>query len=139
MIKLVNFQQIDFLEAQKKQIREKKILFFSQKDIYYNIGKQKSLLIAKDNNLIKIKVPKDFYSNGLTVPFFLKFFINPIDDKYSEASFYHDYLYFNNKGFTRYEIDNIFKQILEVCNVNFITRNIFYLTVRMFGWCFFTK
>lgn len=142
-MKVISFNFIDFKKAKDKKSIVRKVLFFKQNDLYYNLGIQKTLKIEKDNKILKIDVPADFYSNGLTIPYFLKKIINPIDYKYSEASFYHDFLYTYRKNLiikdeiihiSRAEADFIFYQILKIINVNIVTRCFFYIIVRLFGW-----
>jgi hypothetical protein len=79
-----------------------------------------------------IKVPKNFITDLASVPRFL-WNIFPPFGKYTKAAVLHDYLYQNHSGFTRKEVDKIFKEAMKVSGVNFFIRNLFYLGVRVFG------
>lgn len=79
-----------------------------------------------------ISIPIGFETDFASIPRFLWPIISPIDD-HGKAAVVHDYLYF--KGiYTRKRSDLIYKEALEVLNVNQGKIYIMYYLVRVFGW-----
>lgn len=76
-------------------------------------------------------VPKGFSTDLTSTPRVL-WSIYPPFGKYQRGAIVHDYLYKNK--YPRKHADKIFKKIMELDNVGFLTRNIFYITVRLLGW-----
>lgn len=78
-----------------------------------------------------VRVPIGFRTDFASVPKQLQWLYTP-QGKYSRASVIHDYLYASAE-MPRLEADIIFYQAMKADGVDFITRNIFYWTVRYFG------
>lgn len=81
-----------------------------------------------------IKVPRGFITNFASIPKVFRIILLPYG-KYSSASVVHDWLYSKKcyMQISRKEADNIFLEIMEECEVNFVIRYSMYILVRMFG------
>lgn len=146
-IKVIEFSDLSLKDAKHKKIFIDKFLFWSQENTYYSLGfdteliLRKYLIEKKKYKTIKLKISKDFYSNGANIPFFLKKIFPPIGRNYEIASFYHDFLYTYGltHGISRLEADQVFYEIMKIENVKLLTRGLFFLAVRIFGSSFFGK
>ena len=88
-----------------------------------------------------IMVPKGFITDFATTPRFIWSLYPPIG-RYSKAALLHDYLYveFDKSTFkNRKTCDLIFKEAMKVSGVDWLTRNIFYWSVRIFGKFYWDK
>jgi hypothetical protein len=82
-----------------------------------------------------IMVPRGFITDFASTPRFV-WSIYPTIGNYSKAAVLHDYLYKEHKDSyfnDRKTCDLIFREAMEVSGVDWLTRNIFYWLVRMFG------
>ncbi len=84
-----------------------------------------------------IVVPKGFATDGASIP---KCFWNVFDPfgPYFHSALIHDFLYSSqNTTFTRLESDEIFKEGMSHLGINWITRELIFRSVRLFGWRFY--
>lgn len=141
MVKVSEFSDICLSTAEYKKICIGNFIFWSQEEEYYSLGFGTELKLIKNSKKKTIKISKEFYSNGATVPFFLKKIIPPVGRNYDTACFYHDFLYTYGPvhGISRLEADEIFYQIMKICEVNFFLRRFLFVIVRIFGRAFFAK
>ena len=82
-------------------------------------------------------IPKGFNTDLASIPKIFWSFDSPFEFETIPPAILHDYLYFNPSGFSRYEADVIFYDALIVNGVSFWRANLYYYTVRSFGWRFF--
>ena len=94
------------------------------KDFGYDVGKEDS------GN--KINVPIGFITDFASVPRFLWWFI-PRWGKYGNAAVIHDYCYWEQQ-YNRKEVDNIFREGMEVLRVENARIFILHWAVRLFGY-----
>lgn len=77
-------------------------------------------------------VPVGFKTDLATIGFLNKIFRT--SGNWNKAAVLHDFLYTIPIGsLDRKSVDKYFLEALEDCNVNFITRNIMYYSVRLYG------
>ncbi|MGH1418407.1 MAG: DUF1353 domain-containing protein [Hyphomicrobiaceae bacterium] len=86
-----------------------------------------------------IKVPTDYFTNFATIPWYLRFYIDPMGD-HMEAAVVHDWLY--SVGGTpteerKQKADEIFRDVLKESGVNIIRRNLMYQAVSAVGSSYF--
>lgn len=79
-----------------------------------------------------ITVPIGFQTDFASVPRLFWMFISPID-KHGKAAVVHDYLYYTGI-YSKAKADLIFKEGMEVLNVNPVRVWLMYNTVKCFGW-----
>jgi len=84
-----------------------------------------------DDGALRVEVPVGFVTDLASVPKFLKGLLN-VNGKSRKPAVLHDYLY-RAKVLPRAEADALFRQALKVEGINGITRNIYYLGVRLGG------
>jgi len=79
-----------------------------------------------------ITVPAGFVTDLASIP---RLFWNilPPFGKYTEAAVVHDWVY-RNHLFPRAICDAILLEAMQLCGVNWISRQIIYRNVRAFGW-----
>ena len=91
-----------------------------------------SYYIDKKDGII-ITVPKDFISDGASIPrIFWSLIGSPMTGKYIAAAFLHDFTYFI-KTFSRKKSDLIFLNAMKILKVPKIKRKIIYYAVRVGG------
>lgn len=84
-----------------------------------------------------IIVPAGFYTDGASIPRKFHSIMGPFGS-YFFSALCHDYNYSPlNTVFTREESDELFYEGMKALNVPFLTRNIVYYAVRLFGWMFY--
>jgi hypothetical protein len=81
-----------------------------------------------------ITVPKDFITDGASIPMIFWAILSPFGD-YFAAAVVHDYLYsaLYDAGFTRRESDLIFKEAMWNLGIPWYRRETIYRAVQMFG------
>lgn len=105
------------------------------------IAKGFTYRVGSEDSSEVIRVPEGFVCDGQSYPRLLWFIDNP-QGRGAKAGVVHDYLYWLNgrqpsplaKTYNRAESDAIFKEALEVSGVNWLSRNVRYAALRMFGW-----
>lgn len=101
--------------------------------------------VGKEDSHISITVPEGFIFDCFSIPFFVRWLLPKVQKRGNQSAALHDWLYewkgilpegsFTGKGvYTREECDAIFKEALEVQNVNWIKRNTMHKAVRAGGW-----
>lgn len=84
-----------------------------------------------------VYVPKNFITDGASVPRIFWAIFSPFGCYFS-AAVVHDMLYSPlNDEFTRSESDGIFLEAMQECNVPWCRRTLIYSAVRCAGWRFF--
>lgn len=139
MIDIVNFDNIDH-NLSKSEIKIDKYLIWTQADYHYAIECNKNLSVIKNGTKLTITIPQTYTSNGANIPFFIQGILDPIDKKWGVAAFYHDFLYSKESkayGLSRLEADMILYKIMEQTGSNLLTRSLFFISVRLFGWSFY--
>jgi hypothetical protein len=91
---------------------------------------------AKDEKDI-IKVPVGFITDFATIPRIFWPIVSPLDS-YAKASVIHDYLYYTGM-FSKAEADLIFKECMEVLNVEKWKIFCIYNAVKYFGFIAWNK
>ena len=86
-----------------------------------------------------IKVPTDYFTNFATIPWYLRFYIDPMGD-HMEAAVVHDWLY--SVGGTpvdnrKEKADTVFRDVLMESGVNIVKRNLMYQAVSAVGSSYF--
>lgn len=84
-----------------------------------------------DNATLLINVPKGFITDGVTIPWFLWWFIPPWGQE-TAAAIIHDYMYYTQQ-YNRKVCDKVFLEGLEVMKTPWLTRTFAYYMVRLFG------
>jgi len=84
-----------------------------------------------------IIVPRGTKTDFASTPKWIHW-LYPPQGKYSKASIIHDYMY-NNKTDTRLICDAVFYDAMKDSKVNFFTRWIFFISVRIFGGRYYGK
>jgi hypothetical protein len=97
---------------------------------FAKIGPRRVKLL-EDTEIFGVLIPKDYISNGLSVPRFLWNILSPFTEGF-RAGLVHDYRYSYRIG-TRAEADWEFFINLLKCNINVFKAYGAYLAVRMFG------
>ena len=77
-------------------------------------------------------VPKGFVTDFASIPRLFWWIFSPSGEKYDEAALIHDWLY-AFQSCTRKEADLLFYICMREYGVGWITANIMYYTVRLFG------
>ena len=77
-------------------------------------------------------VPAGFVTDFASIPRPL-WWRYPKSGIWNKAAVLHDHLYVVN-GLTRAEADDLFREAMEACGVNWWTRNVFFRAVRIGGW-----
>lgn len=97
--------------------------------------------VGSEDSSEVIRVPAGFVCDGQSYPRLLWFIDNP-QGRGAKAGVVHDFCYWMNgrpmpvtgKSYDRAASDAIFKEALEVSGVNWLSRNVRYAALRMFGW-----
>ena len=83
---------------------------------------------------ITITVPKDFVSDGASIPrIFWSLIGSPWDSEYGYAAVIHDYGYATQR-YSRKYVDDIFLEGMTEKNVPLLKRRIMYRAVRVWSW-----
>lgn len=93
-------------------------------DFEYHVG-------SEDSGEV-VKVPKDFITDGASIPRFAWSIIGGPWGKYGYSAIVHDYLYFT-KQFSRKKSDYIFYEAMGVLKVSQWKRWIMWKAVRLFA------
>jgi hypothetical protein len=90
----------------------------------------------------KIIVPRNFYSDGASVPRMFWSFLSPFGS-YFKAALIHDFLYSKDSEkyypFDRKTSDLIFKEAMFNLGIGWAKRETIYRAVRLGGWASFRK
>ena len=91
-----------------------------------------------------VKVPKDFISDGASVPRPFWSIFSPFNGDYFEAALIHDYLYSKastekHPDLTRKEADLIFMDAMYDLGVGWWSRHAIHRAVRLGGWASYKK
>lgn len=90
------------------------------------------------DSLGTITVPADFITDFASIPRGL-WNLFPPTGRYGKAAVIHDYLY-RGSGVARIDADNVFREAMEVLQVPWLTRQLVYRAVRVFGrWAYQSK
>ena len=85
-----------------------------------------------------ITAHKGFETDGASIPHFAWSLMDPVEGEWFRSAIIHDWLYSpSNHEFTRADADDIFKEAMFNDGVPWLTREIIYRSVRMFGWKFY--
>lgn len=89
---------------------------------------------------VEVPVPAGFITDLASVPYILRWILPP-DGRYAKAAVVHDFMYENAPqfGWARRTADRTFLHAMQVLSVGFITRQIMYWSVRLFGWWGFER
>jgi hypothetical protein len=79
-------------------------------------------------------IPKNFETDLASIPRIAWSYMSPAHSSLMRASIVHDWFYRMTCDFTRYETDLIFYHMLRNDGVSFITANMMFYSVRLFGW-----
>jgi hypothetical protein len=79
-------------------------------------------------------IPKNFETDLASIPRFVWPYLSPAHSALMRASIVHDWFYRRTCDFNRYETDLIFYHMLRNDGVSFMTANVMYYGVRLFGW-----
>lgn len=85
----------------------------------------------------KIVVPPGFITDLASIPHALQGVV-PVNGKHRPAAILHDYLYVIQDR-SRSEVDSLFLEAMESCEVRFTQRWAMYLAVRAAGWMFWNQ
>lgn len=109
------------------------------------VGGERTIIVTKEfvanTEIGVIRVPKDFISDGASIPKVGYSIVGHPFGRYLESAIVHDYLYRSNCSFdaTRCEADGIFLELMKAQKVPFLLRWPMYLAVRSGGWLSFKK
>lgn len=88
------------------------------------------------NGVLRVTVPEGFHCDLASVPDFLLALFGGPWGRWQRAGLFHDALYDkyrNSDIISRATCDQVFRQIMRSDGVPWLTRNLFYLAVRLFG------
>lgn len=118
------------MKIPNKNILESSLDFVWTKKEGFSIVAVKDIVF--DFNGIDVKIPKDFISDGASLPFFLKAFVSKFDIHWVAGALLHDYLY-RTQILDRRVADAFFKMVVEE-TANRFTAFTFWVGVRLGGW-----
>jgi hypothetical protein len=89
--------------------------------------------VGEEGSGENINIPKGFVTDFASTPRLLVG-VFPRWGKYGNAAVVHDYLYWQQKKYTRERADEIFLEAMEVLGVSKFNKNCLYLAVKHFGF-----
>jgi hypothetical protein len=98
----------------KWQVKKRFAVYFSYKSVY------------------KVGVPLNFKTNLASIPRIF-WAVYPPFGMYGRGAVAHDFMY-SKKLYPRKVCDYGFRELMKQNKVGFFTRNLFYISVRLFGW-----
>lgn len=100
---------------------------------YDNNDNATKIQLLEDIKIDNFTIPKNFVSDGGSIPRLFHRLFTPLDARYIQAYVKHDYIYAT--GLTlRKQADKMLRDDLGKAGMWWINRNLIYLSVRLFGF-----
>lgn len=105
--------------------------------IKYNYEVCNNIFFTIEGNVYSI--PKGFHTDLASIPRPFWFILSPAHSSLMKAAIVHDWFYRMTCDFNRKQTDLIFYALLRQNNVNIVTANLMYYSVRLFGGKYYNE
>jgi hypothetical protein len=97
----------------------------------------KKWIMLGNYSILGFTIPAGFRTDLDSIPRWVPFLYAILKHRAIESSVLHDYLY--SIGHDKKQADLIYRQAMKLTKVNPAIREIIYLGVKLFGWCWYDR